>query len=152
MATKSVTDLHATLDAFHETISTLKPDSTTKQLELFAGFFAPQGNFYLGGMNLPPVTSRQEAIDAMKNLLSYWKLKERNVITRATSPDGTVAIAEMENELVIMGETLMFKEVEVAAFDEQGLIVDFKLYCDNKPIEYIIARKRKGSNGSLELH
>jgi hypothetical protein len=135
------TYLHSRLDAFHDAISTLSQTSADAELQKFATYLSPQGEFYLGGMNVPPVTSREEAIAGMRGLLSYWRLKERWVRVRSIARDGKTAIAEMENILEICGERLEFKEIEVAEFDEEGLIVGFRIYCDNKPVEEILAQK-----------
>jgi hypothetical protein len=91
-------------------------------------------------MNVPPARKRNEAIDGMKQLLKYWRLKERRVRVRAITRDGKSAIAEMDNVLEILGERLEFKEIEVADFNNDGLIVGFKIYCDNKPVEEILAK------------
>jgi hypothetical protein len=68
------TYLHGRLDTFHDAISIPSQTSTDAELEKFATYLSPQGEFYLGGMNVPPVTSREEAIAGMWGLLSYWCL------------------------------------------------------------------------------
>jgi hypothetical protein len=40
-----------------------------------------------------------------------------------------------------LGERLEFKEIEVAEFEEEGLIVEFRIYCDDTPVEDILNRK-----------
>lgn len=136
-----MTNLHTKLDAFHDAIQALSPTSPASDFEKFASFLDPNGTFYLGGMNEPPIVGRELAIEGMKKLLTYWKLCERNVVARTVSADGTVAMAEMDNLLEIRGTPLIFKEAEVAQFNDEGLICVFKLYCDSRPIEEIMARK-----------
>ncbi|KAM6527599.1 hypothetical protein FALCPG4_008655 [Fusarium falciforme] len=135
--------LHERLDGFHDAIATLTDTSTQEELKKFTKYLSPVGEFYLGGMNVPPIKTRDQAVGGMKELLNFWRLKERKVRARAVTPDGKTAIAEMESVLEILGERLDFKEIEVADFDDEGLIVGFRIYCDNKPVEDILARHAK---------
>lgn len=132
--------LHGKLDGFHDAISNLSENPSQDALEKFASYLSPDGEFYFGGMNVPPARKRNEAIDGMKQLLKYWRLKERRVRVRAITRDGKSAIAEMDNVLEILGERLEFKEIEVADFNDDGLIVGFRIYCDNKPLEEILTK------------
>ena len=62
--------------------------------------------------------------------------------TRSLSADGKTAVCEMDNHLIIMGDTLEhFPETEVVEFDNKGLIVQYRLHCDPKPITDIAVRK-----------
>lgn len=142
MATESAFDPHANLDAFHDAISKLSKDATEADLDAVVKFFAPTGTWYLGGMNAPLVTERASAKEGFRRLIKYWHLAERVVTTKAVANGGKTAIAEMDNRLEILGESLQFPEIEVADFDiASGLIVSFRLYADNKPIQEILKKR-----------
>ncbi|RKK93428.1 hypothetical protein BFJ68_g15542 [Fusarium oxysporum] len=143
MATQSLPFApHVHLDAFHDAISNLTSEPTEAQLDAVVTCFAPTGRFYIGGINVPPVTGRAGAKEGFRRLVKYWRLAERVVTTKAVANDGKTAIAEMNNKLEILGESLQFPEVEVVDFDvDSGLIVGFRLYADGAPIQEILKKR-----------
>ena len=135
-------DLHATLDAFWAAIHPLRSSSSDAEFEKYASFIHPEAKLYFQGMAKPPSVGRVGAIEAIKGLLSFWEHVERRVVSRALSADGKTAVAEMDSHLIIMGETVEhYPELEVVEFDDDGLIVNYRLYCDTKPISDLIASK-----------
>jgi hypothetical protein len=132
-------DLHKVLDAFWETIAPLRPTSSDSEYQKVASFIAPDAKLYFNGMEAPPSIGPQGAVEALKVLTTYWELKERKVVTRATSPDGKTVVAEMNNKVAIVGSELDLVEVEFAEFSSDGLITSYRLYVDPEPIKKVIS-------------
>jgi len=135
-------DPHAILDAFWAAIHPLKPTSSDAEFEKYASFVHPEAKLYFQGPTKPPFIGRQGAIESIKSLLTFWEHVERRVVARTVSADGKTAMTEMDSHLIIMGEPVEhFPELEVAEFDDDGLVVGYRLYCDPQPIMDIIVAK-----------
>jgi len=133
-------DLYAVVDAFWHDIQAITPTSTDEAYNKFASYFAPDAKAWLSGMGSPNTVGPAEAVEAMRDLQKYWKLKVHNVVTRAHSQDGRTIISEMSNDLEIMGiDVKGFPETEFVEFDERGLIKTYRLYCDPSPIKQVFA-------------
>ena len=139
---KSTSPLHAKLDGFWELVASLKPDSTEETWTEVAAYFAPDSVAYLSGMTAPSSRGPQEAVAGLKQLVTFWAITERRVVSRAVSEDGKTIVAEMNNNLLIFGEPVNdFIETEIVEFDEKDRIVSYRLHTDGKPILDIVARK-----------
>jgi hypothetical protein len=138
-------DHFKTLDTFWSTLQTLKPDSPDAEWDKLAAFVHPEAVMYTMGMNAPPNRSRAEALAAFKGLVGYWKLVERRVVASGLSADGKTAFNEMKNHITILGETLdHYPETEIVQFDDDGLIVSYRLYLDPSSAMKIFAEKGVG--------
>jgi len=138
----SSSELHAKLDAMWAYMQTLSAKSSAEDINKYGDFFAPDVTAYLSGMSAPPAIGRDGLVKTVSSLFAYWELRERRVLSRAVSEDGTTAIAEMDNVLGIMGDELNgFAETEVVSFNSSGLIQEYRLYCDGTPIRELIQKK-----------
>lgn len=141
-------DRHATLDAFWASIKSLSPASPKADFEKYSAFIAPNATLFLNGMSAPPVEGPEAALEAMQNLVQFWSIAERRVLSRSLSGNGKIAVVEMDNHLTIMGDGVEhFPETEVVEFDDKGLIAKYRLYCDPKPIMDIVAKKMAAASG-----
>lgn len=78
----------------------------------------------------------------MKGLLGYWAIKERRVLSQTLDLIDRVVTANVLNKLSILGEELDLTEAEVVDSDEQGRIVEYKLYGDLSPIMAILRKSK----------
>ncbi|KAL1874362.1 hypothetical protein VTK73DRAFT_445 [Phialemonium thermophilum] len=147
MASYSISrsDLHANLDAFWLAVKALSPTAPASAFEKYGSFLAPDCIVYQSGMGQPPSRGREAAVKAMRALLGYWELVEYRVRSRASSAPSAaggrrIIVHEMDNKLRILGRTVEhFGETEVVEYDDNGLIVEYRLYCDPSPIREIFA-------------
>ncbi|KAI6082980.1 hypothetical protein F4821DRAFT_201609 [Hypoxylon rubiginosum] len=136
-----VSPLHAKLDALYETWSKLSLESSPTEFQAFADFFSEDCTAWLLSMRelKEPSIGREGVIAGIKDVLRNSQIKERRVIDRFESGNGSKISVEMENSLVVQGKDLdTFPETATAVFNEQGLITDFKLYCCRSPVVEII--------------
>ncbi|KAK7417077.1 hypothetical protein QQX98_004838 [Neonectria punicea] len=134
-------NVHAKLDELWALISTLKADSPQEEWDRFVSHLNPDIIMYQKGMNEPPSHGREEVVAGFKNLLSFWGMLERRVLSQGVDAAGTTAFANMNNRLSICGEELDFAEMEVVKFDDQGRVLEHRLYCDPAPIMAIVQKK-----------
>ena len=134
--------LHSKLDDLHVLTTKLNPSSSQEDLEEYGSFFTPDCKAYLLGMAAPPSIGREGVVAALKQVITYWSLPQRRVLSRAVSQDGTTIVAEMDNVITIAGETLdHFAEIEVAQY-EGNLIKEYRLYVDPTPITKVLEAKQ----------
>jgi hypothetical protein len=133
-------DLYPVVDAFWHDVQAITPTSTEEAYNQFVSYFAPDAKAWLSGMGTPNTVGHAEAVEAMRGMQKYWKLKMLNVVTRTHSEDGKTIISEMSNVLEVMGVDIKgFPETEFVEFDDQGLIKTYRLYCDPSPIKQVFA-------------
>ncbi|KAH7156606.1 hypothetical protein EDB81DRAFT_787495 [Dactylonectria macrodidyma] len=137
----AATNVHAKLDELWGFISTLKADSPQEEWDRFALYLSPDIIMYQKGINEPASHGREEVVAGFKNLLSFWAMVERRVLSQGVDAAGTTAFANMNNRLAIFGEEIDFAEMEVVKFDEEGRVLEHRLYCDPAPIMAIIQKK-----------
>ncbi|KAI1778459.1 hypothetical protein F4818DRAFT_301685 [Hypoxylon cercidicola] len=139
MATGS--PLHSKLDALYEAWSKLSLESSPTEFQAFADFFSEDCTAWLLSMRelKQPSIGREGVIAGVKDVLKDTQIRERRVVDRFESANGSKISVEMENSLVVHGKDLdVFPETATAVFNEQGLITDFKLYCCRSPVVEII--------------
>jgi hypothetical protein len=98
-------------------------------------------------MNAEPCKGRDSTAQQMKRLLGYWAIKERHVLSQGLDLGGRVIMASLLNTLLIQGEMLDLPEAEVVEFDDEGRILEYKLYADPQPI-LAIMRAKADSEGN----
>ncbi|KPM42440.1 hypothetical protein AK830_g4092 [Neonectria ditissima] len=137
----AASNVHAKLDELWDLIKTLKADSSQEEWDKFASHLSPDVIMYQKGMNEPPSRGREEVVAGFKNLLSFWAMVERRVLSQGVDAAGTTAFANMNNRLSVFGEEIDFAETEVVKFDEEGRVLEHRLYCDPGPIMAIAQKK-----------
>lgn len=139
-----LSSLHSKLDSWWDVIRDLRVDSSPEEWETFGSYLSPDCTIYFNGMGAPPFKGVQSTTDAMKGLLGYWAIKQRRVLTKTMDLNGRVITANLLNKLSIMGQELDLPEAEFVEFDEQGRILEYKLYVNPAPIMEVIQKKRAG--------
>ncbi|KAI1106226.1 hypothetical protein F4804DRAFT_62139 [Jackrogersella minutella] len=135
--------LHAKLDALYEVWQGLSLNSPTAEFEKFANFFDENCTAWLLSMReiATPSIGRQGVIEGTKDILKDMdmQIKQRRVVDRFQSTSGSKISAEMSNDLVVYGrELLAYPETATVAFNDKGLITDFKVYCCRSAVVEII--------------
>ncbi|KAF2098221.1 hypothetical protein NA57DRAFT_77013 [Rhizodiscina lignyota] len=143
MAPPPAEELYTKLTSYWDGIKALKPDSPQSEYDKVLSYCTPDATSYFAGMGAPPSKGQAEFLASLKSLTQYWALLDRRIVTEAATSNGltTTVIVEMDNRLRIMGEELDFPELEVVEFNGEGLIANYRLYCDPSPIRDIITRK-----------
>ena len=119
----------------------LRTDSPPEMWDKWASYLSPDCKMHLSGMGHHEAHGQNDAKEHMKRILTHWILKERRVLNQGMDfSSGRTLMANMNNRLDILGEEIDFPETEVVEFDEQGRIVDYKLYCDPTPIKSIVSK------------
>ncbi|KAI0384177.1 hypothetical protein F5Y04DRAFT_237697 [Hypomontagnella monticulosa] len=137
----SAASLHAKLDALYDVWATLSLDSPASEFEKFASFFDENSTAWLLSMRelAEPSIGREGIIKGIKVVLKDTRIKERRVVDRFESSNGSKVSVEMNNHLVIHGRSLDgFPETAVAVFNDKGLIEDFKVYCCRSPVVTVV--------------
>ncbi|CAM1511782.1 Fc.00g092950.m01.CDS01 [Cosmosporella sp. VM-42] len=135
--------LHHRLDEFWDIVRDLRADSPEDAWDTYASYLNPDCVVYLSGIGAAPSRGSTDAVADMKKLVTYWGLKERRVLSKGVDLEGTTVFACMNNLLVILGEELDFPETEVVEFDNEGRIVDYRLYCDPAPIMAVFQKAQQ---------
>ncbi|KAL2800581.1 hypothetical protein BJX66DRAFT_332145 [Aspergillus keveii] len=139
--------LHSKLTAWWKVIQNLRLDSPPEDWNAFSSYLSPNCTVYLNGMNAEPCKGRDSTAQHMKRLLGYWAIKERRVLSQGLDPGGRIIMASLLNALLIRGELLDLPEAEVVEFDDEGRILEYKLYADPQPIMAIM-RAKANSEGN----
>jgi hypothetical protein len=127
------------LDAMWAAIIGLTTESPASSFEAYADFFEPDAVVYFMGVDAPPSVGREETISKIKELLTFWALLERKVVTSAVDEKQRTVAVSMSNKLRIAGKVLEdFKECEIVSFSEKGLIQKYELYADPTPIKDLL--------------
>ncbi|KAK2685012.1 hypothetical protein QWA68_016205 [Fusarium oxysporum] len=131
-------ELRTTLDQWWDVIANMQDGTAPEAWKRMVSYLSPdcvihgtQKSFH----------GHAGAIEWLKQLLSFWRIKSRTVSSQGMNFGGMVLTTALEVSLVILGEDIDFSEVVVVTFDENGLIKDYKPYCDPAPILAIIQRK-----------
>lgn len=153
--TASSSNFQTILDALYDTWQSLREDSSTADLETFAAFFSPNSTVWLESMreHLTPSLGRDGIIQTMRANLDHYHLEERRVISQSGGVDDKRVFCEMKNRLVVEGTILdPFYETAVVVFDDDGLILDLKLYSCRSHIVMLIQDKTgKGPYNEEEM-
>ncbi|KAI1804697.1 hypothetical protein F4811DRAFT_518763 [Daldinia bambusicola] len=131
--------LHAKLDALYDVLSGLTVSSPDADFEKFASFFAEDCRAWLISMRelAEPSVGRKGVIQGAKDLVKNMRIEERRVVDRFDS--GNRVSVEMSNRYDCLGKTVdPFWETVTVAFNDEGLITDFKTYCCRSPMVAII--------------
>lgn len=119
----------------------LRTDSPPETFDKWASYLSEDCKMHLSGMGHHEARGQEDAKEHMRRILTHWVLKERRVLNQGTDfTSGTTLMVNMNNRLDILGEEIDFPETEVVKFDEQGKIVDYKLYCDPAPIMALVKK------------
>lgn len=122
----------------------LRTDSSDENWDKWASYLSPDCTLHLSGMGHHESHGPSDAVEHMKKIMTHWELKERRVLNEGMDfSSGRTVMASMNNRLSILGQEIEFPETEVVEFDEQGRIVDYKLYCDPKPIMELMQQKSR---------
>jgi hypothetical protein len=139
----STTDMsnRATLDRFHQVWQALRPTSSDEEFAQFGAFFDESCTAWLQSMREweEPSIGRQATVAQAKELAAIYHVERRTVTSSLTSDDGRTVMLEMRNRLDVLGVALdPFYETAVARFNDDGLIVDLKMYSCRSPIVGIV--------------
>jgi ketosteroid isomerase-like protein len=130
------------LQKLWDLIATLSATSSDADFEAIGALFADNTTAYMNGMSAPPAKGRAGVVAGFRQLVQFWAIAESRVTGVFSAPDGRTVVREMANRLLIVGESVDdYKEAEVVEFDEQGLISQYRLYCDSSPIMAILVKK-----------
>jgi hypothetical protein len=89
-----------------------------------------------------PATSRDEAIEDIKEVLEKYYIEDREVLFYALASDKHTVLCETYKRITVMGEPIeSFPETELVTFNDEGLIKVLKLYCCWSPIVRIVQDK-----------
>lgn len=141
--TMAVLDMEKKLDDLYTTIQTLSPSSSDAEFEKFGAFFTVTSKAYLKNMREhdQPAQGREEIIQKLKEIMTekHWQLAERHVLSSSITSDGSRFFCETRKRLLICGKPVdPFYETEIAVFDNQGLIIELRLYNCWSPIVSVI--------------
>jgi hypothetical protein len=127
------------LNELWATITSLDVDSSEEEFNKFASFFAPDGLAYFAGMANPASKGREELIAGLQQILPTWKTTERRVKTMGISQDTNTIFAEVELKIDVKGQIVdPLHEVEIAEFDADGLIKNYRAHTDPVPVLRIL--------------
>ncbi|KAL3439949.1 hypothetical protein BJX65DRAFT_315260 [Aspergillus insuetus] len=133
--------LHSKLTAWWMVIQNLRVDTPPEDWNVFSSYLNSNCTVYLNGMNAEPCKGCDSTAQQMKRLLTYWAIKERRVLSQGLDPGGRVITASLLNTLLIRDELLDLPEAEVVEFDDEGRILEYRLYADPQPIMAILRAK-----------
>ncbi|KAH8816622.1 hypothetical protein F5884DRAFT_829802 [Xylogone sp. PMI_703] len=142
------------LEDFYKTMDALSPSSEPERYDAFAAFFSDDCTAYLKSMREydEPSNGRKAVVDSLKEILKEYHVHERRILSHSTSSDGRTVFCEMNNVMHVLGQALdPFYETAVAAFNEQGLIIEYKQYsCRSHIVEIVQDKTGLGPYGKLE--
>lgn len=142
-----MTDQHAhdlelpdVLSAWWDTIAGLRVDSPAEDWDTMTAYLADDCVVHFSGMGAPASIGHDAVVADLRQVLTYWRLVERGVVSHAVDAAGSTVLASMSNRLEIRGQALEFAEAEVVTFDADRKIGRYELYCDPTPIKELLAR------------
>lgn len=128
-------------------------DSSDETFRNFASYFSPNAIAWLLSMRelAEPSIGRDSIIQGIKAAIRDSQVVERHVIARSTIAGERKVFLESSSTIKVFGKTLdSFPETTVVQFDEEGLIVDFKIYSCRSPI--VAAIQEATGEGPYERH
>lgn len=136
------------LRALQATLDTLSSASSPEEISNLGHFFAEDCIAYVASMREydEPSIGRNATIAKYREILQFYHIHERRVLSHSTSADGKTVFCEMKHSVHIFDELLdPFYETVVAIFDDKGLIKELRQYsCRSHLIEIIQAKTGEG--------
>lgn len=126
------------LDGWWDVVAAMHDGSLPEEWDKMVSYLSPDCMIHGRSKSF---YGHEGAIDWLKQLLSFWRIKARRVCSQGLDLSGMVLTTALDVSLVIMDEMIDFDEVVVAGFDENGLIKEYRSYCDPAPILAIIQSK-----------
>lgn len=133
-------ELPDVLSAWWDTIAALRVDSPTEDWDTMTAYLADDCVVHFSGMGAPASVGHDAVVADLRQVLTYWRLVERRVVSHAVDAAGSTVLAGMSNLLEIRGQALEFAEAEVVTFDADGKIDRYEFYCDPTPIKELLAQ------------
>ena len=136
--------LGAKMNALYDIIQGLTLASSDEDFKAFGAFFAEDCTVHLKSMNVHhmPGVTRTGAVEDMKEVLEKVRIEKREILSASTTADGLTLVCETKQRLNVMGDIIdPFFETEIATFNEECLIKEFKVYSCWSPIVCIVQNK-----------
>ncbi|KAH8896762.1 hypothetical protein GQ53DRAFT_890092 [Thozetella sp. PMI_491] len=139
----SATSAESHLDGLYALLETLREDSSQEEFDKFGAFFAEDATAYLRSMreHREPSIGRQAIIDDMKAILKDQFLATRRIVSSSFNERDMKLFTEMENTIHVHSDVLdPFHETAIVAFNNDGLINNFKVYSCRSHIVMLIQK------------